>query len=539
MLIKICDIKDIHTARLCGNTNVAMIGLHAIRKLKRKNIKSYRRICDELQEFYPRTFPVLVTKIKDPNKLSQILSRIHFEYVQLYILDEKSLPIIRKKLEKERSNNPFEEINYQQMLILDNLIRELTNIYTKVKLAINSHEVKFILAVPIVGLDPKYTKYIIQRTKTIADIFLLDTSVIGGTGVTADINKIRELLLETHPNKTFLAGGLNPENVQKIIQDISPLSLTGVDVQSGIASLSISGNPKDPNRVINFISRALVQDSKIIRKKAISTPLSRKCLISWAITDLCADDVDLRVFSLMQKTDIDTVHVDFSDGSIAPDFIRMPYKLIDIFSDHFPCMNYDIHLFIKKIEDQYSVIKECLQRNILLKTVYFHVLPNDILLLERINLLSDFCASLGINLGLAIQSTQFSPQSIRLFYESVLRQDKVPVLSEISLITHSKKHLLSSLSVNHDRQILRSITKLNEIFSISALVSIDRDLTLEKSRKLLKTEIVNQIIIGKDLNDKAYSLIADKTELMAISILQNYINKYRKILENAKNRATN
>lgn len=67
-----------------------------------------------------------------------------------------------------------------------------------------------------------------------ADFYLLDsfnlkTNQVGGTGLTHDWNKSRELI--TKLNKpTFLAGGLNPDNVKTAINQAKPY---GVDVNSG------------------------------------------------------------------------------------------------------------------------------------------------------------------------------------------------------------------------------------------------------------------------------------------------------------------
>lgn len=538
MRIKICDIKDVHTARLCGNAKVDMIGLHAIRKLKKKNIKPYRLICEELRTFYPKTTPVLVTKIKDSSRLIGILKQIFFEYVQLYILDEKSLTTLRKKLEILESNNISNGINPAQTQLLDELVYELGNIKWLTNSSLN-REVKFILAVPVSGLHIKFLIYILKKTKAIADLFLLDTTVEGGTGVLADTKNTKILLRETQSVETFIAGGLDPENVQSIIQNLAPLKPIGVDVQSGVSDLKKNrGDSKNPQLVIDFISRVRYQNKEIVKRNTVRYPVTRNQLISWAITDLQAAESFSRMFSIMQKTDIDIVHIDFSDGSIAPNFIRMPFDLLEYFTYYFPCMNYDIHLFIRDVEGQTSVINECLKRNILLRTVYFHVLSEDNIIGEKLASISDICRGFGINLGVAIQSTQFNEHTLKDLFESILNQERRPLISEISLITHSKNHPLSE-AIEHDRQILSSLVKDNSIFSIHALISIDRDMTLEKAKGLTWATGVNQIIVGKDLNDKIQLLLNNKTDRYVADFLQNYINRYRRLLNNARNRNAN
>lgn len=538
MQIKICDIKDVHTARLCGNAEVEMIGLHAIWKLKRKNIKPYRLICDEIRMFYPKTSPVLVTKLKEPQKLAEILKRIKFKYIQMYVLDESSLTILKNKLNDLESNHLSNDINPAQIRLLDELADELQYI-KKQTLFILNRDVKFIFAIPILGIDIKFTKYIIRKTKTFADLFLLDTSVMGGTGIIADIDKTRSLIKEAQPNETFIAGGLNPENIQSILQGLKPLYPNGVDVQSGVADTHRKHrNPKNPQLIIDFISRVRSQKSVTVRIKAVDYPDIRNSLISWAITDLRTNGNLSRTFSVMQKTDIDTVHIDFSNGSMAPNFISMPFNLLEQFTYLFPCMNYDIHLFIADIKDQYSVISECQKRNLLLKTVYFHVLPDDKELAERLDSVAGYCRGLGIKLGMAVQSTQFTTDTLRQLYEAVFARKTRPAISEISLITHSRRHPLAS-SIVHDRKILNSLLHNNEMFSVQALMSIDRDINLEKAKGLLKTEWVNQIIVGKDINDKMDLLLSTKTEPFAVNNMQNHLNRYRKVITDARNRNAN
>ena len=61
------------------------------------------------------------------------------------------------------------------------------------------------------------------------DSFNLKTNQVGGTGLTHDWNKSRELI-QILDKPTFLAGGLNPNNVEQAIKLAQPY---GVDVNSG------------------------------------------------------------------------------------------------------------------------------------------------------------------------------------------------------------------------------------------------------------------------------------------------------------------
>jgi phosphoribosylanthranilate isomerase len=80
--------------------------------------------------------------------------------------------------------------------------------------------------------------------------YLLDTYVkgaMGGTGVTFDWNLASEA---KKYGLVILAGGLNPENVAKAIQQVYPY---GVDVSSGVEA---KPGKKDHNKMKDFIKAA-------------------------------------------------------------------------------------------------------------------------------------------------------------------------------------------------------------------------------------------------------------------------------------------
>ena len=81
------------------------------------------------------------------------------------------------------------------------------------------------------------------------DSFNLRTNQVGGTGITHDWNKSRQLI-EILNKPTFLAGGLNPENVENAIKLVKPY---GVDVNSGCKN---DEGMKDKEKVRKFIENA-------------------------------------------------------------------------------------------------------------------------------------------------------------------------------------------------------------------------------------------------------------------------------------------
>ncbi len=87
-----------------------------------------------------------------------------------------------------------------------------------------------------------------------ADFYLLDsfnlkTNQVGGTGLTHDWHKSSELIRVLN-KPTFLAGGLNPENVAESIKISKPY---GVDVNSGCKN---ENGVKDAKKVSQFVYNA-------------------------------------------------------------------------------------------------------------------------------------------------------------------------------------------------------------------------------------------------------------------------------------------
>lgn len=88
------------------------------------------------------------------------------------------------------------------------------------------------------------------------DYFLLDSRTAGytgGTGAENDWNKSKALI-EATSIPTFIAGGLNPQNVKHAIQICNPY---GVDVSTGISCFSesyLKKDRKDHQKIETFIN---------------------------------------------------------------------------------------------------------------------------------------------------------------------------------------------------------------------------------------------------------------------------------------------
>jgi phosphoribosylanthranilate isomerase len=87
-----------------------------------------------------------------------------------------------------------------------------------------------------------------------ADAFLLDTykgSVYGGTGEVFD--RTLAVLAKEYGRQLIVSGGLNPDNVYKVIKEIRPY---GVDVSSGIESSPGKKNVELMEEFIKEVRRA-------------------------------------------------------------------------------------------------------------------------------------------------------------------------------------------------------------------------------------------------------------------------------------------
>jgi len=96
-------------------------------------------------------------------------------------------------------------------------------------------------------IDKKIKKYLLNCDYVILDTFSKKSS--GGTGKTFDWDKYKELF----SNNIFLAGGLNPKNINNAVGILSPW---GVDVSSGVETNGI----KDVNKIRNFIQQCKHQN---------------------------------------------------------------------------------------------------------------------------------------------------------------------------------------------------------------------------------------------------------------------------------------
>ena len=212
MKVKICANTSIEEAQMCLDAKADIIGIlvgqeHAssdfVDKQKAKEICNYiNKRCDVS----------LVTHLTDAKRIIELTEYIGNNIIQLHSdIKEEEVEKIKKRL-------------------------------PNIKLVRLIH----VASDGTICTDYKKMKY--------ADYYLLDsfnlkTNQVGGTGLTHDWKKSRELI-ELLDKPTFLAGGLNPNNVSLAINTARPY---GVDVNSGCKN---DFGKKDKEKVKQFVKNA-------------------------------------------------------------------------------------------------------------------------------------------------------------------------------------------------------------------------------------------------------------------------------------------
>lgn len=211
MVVKICANKSVQEAQMCLDAKADIIGILVGQEHSSSDfvdVETAKKICDYVDG---RCDVSMVTHLTKAEKIIDLTKYIGNNIIQLH-----------------------------------SDIRE-----TEVeKIAIALPKVKLVRLVHIskggqIVTDLSSIKY--------ADYYLLDsfnkeTNQVGGTGITHDWHKSRELIKQLN-KPTFLAGGLNPDNVKMAIETVEPY---GVDVNSGCKT----NGKKDAKKVLAFVKNA-------------------------------------------------------------------------------------------------------------------------------------------------------------------------------------------------------------------------------------------------------------------------------------------
>ena len=210
--VKICANRNINDAQNCINAGADVIGILVGQEHTSDDFVT-KEIAKQITDFVNNRCEVsLVTHLKNADEIINLTEYIGNTVIQLHS------DISEEEVRKIKENLP----NVKLVRLIH--ISEDGKICTDVS-------------------KIKYVDYYLL------DSFNLKTNQVGGTGLTHDWNKSREIIKKLN-KPTFLAGGLNPGNVKEAILKANPY---GVDVNSGCKNKS---GVKDREKVINFVYNA-------------------------------------------------------------------------------------------------------------------------------------------------------------------------------------------------------------------------------------------------------------------------------------------
>ena len=210
--VKICANRSIEDAKMCLDANADIIGILVGQEHSSSDFVD-KEVAKSITNFVDGRCDVsLVTHLTNANSIIELTKYIGNNIIQLH-----------SDIEEDE---------------VEKIVNELPDIKL-VRLIHISKDGK-------ICTDYKKQKY--------ADFYLLDsfnlkTNQVGGTGLTHDWDKSRELI-KILDKPTFLAGGLNPENIQIAIEKAQPY---GVDVNSGCKG---KDGLKDREKVKRFVYNA-------------------------------------------------------------------------------------------------------------------------------------------------------------------------------------------------------------------------------------------------------------------------------------------
>lgn len=211
MKVKICANKSIYDAESCLIAGADIIGILVGQKHESDDFVDLE-IAKKIVDYVDNRCDVsLVTHLEDADKIIKLTKHIGNNIIQLHSgIKECEVEKIKKELP-----------NIELVRLIH--VSKDGKIQTDIK-------------------NMKYVDYYIL------DSFNLETNQVGGTGLRFDWEKGRDIVKKLN-KPTFLAGGLNPENVSEAINIVKPY---GVDVNSGCKT----NNIKDRNKVIEFVKNA-------------------------------------------------------------------------------------------------------------------------------------------------------------------------------------------------------------------------------------------------------------------------------------------
>lgn len=207
--VKICDVRSPEIAKFCRENSVDFIGLHQIfLPVEKEKIELFKSI-KEVSGSMPI---VLVTKIDDIDELAHIICEVSFDYVQLHFAT--TVDFVKELKQRVRKEGKRE------------------------------------IGVISVFQANKCDFSLVQEMGKVADYILFDSFIEGGTGRPISDEAIKLIVQYCSHLNYFIAGGLNPGNVQLTIAKAHPFAL---DVQTGV---ECEKHVKDKGKIQDFVKAA-------------------------------------------------------------------------------------------------------------------------------------------------------------------------------------------------------------------------------------------------------------------------------------------
>jgi phosphoribosylanthranilate isomerase/pentose-5-phosphate-3-epimerase len=434
VILKVCRVKDLATARLCAQLSADFVGLHAILRLDEKRGVVFRGIARELGTFYPETRPVIVTRVTVPEELAGMVQRTGIEFLQIHA------PVTPRD---------FQEIHSE--------IARVTGL-----------DVRFFAVVAASDTSAEKLVATFARDPGLVQHLLIDSSWRGGTGQRASDDVLRALLDIGRGLRPLVAGGIDANNVEEFARLYQP---SGFDVQSSLER-STPGRPKDPValRGLSVLVKGTGRASLFL-----SPPQPR---VSLSLTDV--DEVRLsKVIRQFRTTDIDGIHLDYSDGSLAQGFVRDPIVAARSLSRLAPCLPYDVHLFVRDTSLCGAVLGRYKRNNTLMRVAYLHLQEDSQVAASGIHRFKKVCSELGVGCGIAFHAPRYTVNSLR----DVLGRVRHIALDDLSLVIHSDAHG-QEIYATHDLPLLRLLGDHATQATTRCHLTVDRDVTLAKLRVL-------------------------------------------------------
>lgn len=206
--VKICGLKEIEHIKLCGYNKADAVGFIYNVPSSPRNLEK-TELLKLLNNTPKKLLTVVVFKPQNSSELKRIMNEINVDLYQVH--------------------NIFEN-------------QELDEIPTEMK-------EKIVLALKV---NQSNKENVIKQINKYHDkfyAFLIDNSEGRGTEFNFDI--VADVIYNTDKARIIIAGGINLNNIEKIIRDLKPF---GIDISS---SLESKKGVKDPLKIETFLKKVI------------------------------------------------------------------------------------------------------------------------------------------------------------------------------------------------------------------------------------------------------------------------------------------